>query len=530
MQNNIYTNWSKFGILILIFFLWGFVAASLGVIIPFCKIYFKLDQVESQALGTSFYGAYFIGSYLLFLVSYIIKKEFLITFGYKQSLILGLFLSSIGSFLLYLFCSNPYIKYEYILLGFFIIGLGFSLQQIIANHLVLLLGSSQNASSRLSLAGGVNSFGTLIGPLIVSYLLFQLQSTTNQNWSIDNIRILFIFLVVLFIFSATLLSFLELPKIINVVINERPYKALIILNIIGFFFLLILFSPYLSIVTPISKLNYSLLCFFVLIFCIIYILKSIKKNIIGWGAMGYPNLVYGMFAIFIYVGFEVTIDNNLGAILKIKEFGNYQENQISNFISLYWGSLMIGRWTGSITVFNIKNKVRILLSIIIPILAFILILCIFYIKSYNIQDYYYYLYFILPFILIYILPIFNVAKLLMAVSILASLFLIFAIFIPFSLNYYFIIAVGLCCSIMWPCIFTIALRNLGNLSEQGSSFLIMMILGGAVIPVLQGGVIDLDLNTSFTILNKSYTQWSLLVPLFCSLFLFWYSVKSLKFN
>ena len=79
-----------------------------------------------------------------------------------------------------------------------------------------------------------------------------------------------------------------------------------------------------------------------------------KKNPLGWGAMKYPQLILGMLAIFVYVGVEVTIQSNMGALLNTPEFGNIDEAQNSRFISLYWGSLMIGRWTGAISVFNLK--------------------------------------------------------------------------------------------------------------------------------------------------------------------------------
>ena len=70
--------------------------------------------------------------------------------------------------------------------------------------------------------------------------------------------------------------------------------------------------------------------------------------------MKYPQLVLGMLGIFVYVGVEVTIVSNLSELLKQPDFGGYQSSQAAPFISMYWGSLMIGRWTGSISVFNFK--------------------------------------------------------------------------------------------------------------------------------------------------------------------------------
>ena len=59
-----------------------------------------------------------------------------------------------------------------------------------------------------------------------------------------------------------------------------------------------------------------------------------------------------MLAIFTYVGVEVTIQSNLGALLKTPDFGAISEANNSHFIAMYWGSLMIGRWLGAIAVFK----------------------------------------------------------------------------------------------------------------------------------------------------------------------------------
>src|SRR5690606_27266937 len=75
-----------------------------------------------------------------------------------------------------------------------------------------------------------------------------------------------------------------------------------------------------------------------------------RKNSAGWGAMQYPQLVLGMLAIFVYVGVEVAIGSNLGELLKQEEFGGLQASEATPYIAMYWGSLMIGRWAGSIMV------------------------------------------------------------------------------------------------------------------------------------------------------------------------------------
>ena len=63
--------------LVTVFFFWGFIAASNGVFIPFCKSYFHLDQFQSQLIDFAFYGAYYIGALLLFIVSGYAKMDIL---------------------------------------------------------------------------------------------------------------------------------------------------------------------------------------------------------------------------------------------------------------------------------------------------------------------------------------------------------------------------------------------------------------------------------------------------------------------
>src|SRR5690606_30679874 len=85
------------------------------------------------------------------------------------------------------------------------------------------------------------------------------------------------------------------------------------------------------------------------------------------------------------------------------------------------------------------------------------------------------------------------------------------------ISVYAFISVGLFCSTLWPCIFTLAIAGLGKHTNQGSSFLIMMIMGGGIISLLQGYVADNDLLG---------IQWSYLVGVACFVYLAYYAVKS----
>ena len=97
---NTKNNASALTTLVTVFFFWGFIAASNGVFIPFCKTYFNIDQFQSQLVDFAFYGAYYIGALLLFIVSSGLKKDVLNNWGYKSGIIYGLLVSSLGAFLM----------------------------------------------------------------------------------------------------------------------------------------------------------------------------------------------------------------------------------------------------------------------------------------------------------------------------------------------------------------------------------------------------------------------------------------------
>ena len=127
---NTKNNASALTTLVTVFFFWGFIAASNGVFIPFCKTYFNIDQFQSQLVDFAFYGAYYIGALLLFIVSSGLKKDVLNNWGYKSGIIYGLLVSSLGAFLMYPFIDGAQqgdtVVFYLVLLGLFIVGLGFS--------------------------------------------------------------------------------------------------------------------------------------------------------------------------------------------------------------------------------------------------------------------------------------------------------------------------------------------------------------------------------------------------------------------
>jgi FHS family L-fucose permease-like MFS transporter len=225
---------------------------------------------------------------------------------------------------------------------------------------------------------------------------------------------------------------------------------------------------------------------------LLFSLGKAKKKPPGWGAMQYPQLVLGMLAIFTYVGVEVTISSNLSELLKQPDFGGYSSAQAAPFISVYWGSLMIGRWTGSIKIFEPSAMWRTVLLFLVPAVAFLVVLGVNAVADNDMTPFYWYIVCVFIQALAFYATRDKPAQTLLVFSLLGIVFMLAGILTTGQLATYAFLSGGLFCSIMWPCIFVLAIAGLGKYTSQGSAFLIMMILGGAIIPPIQGKLADIQ--------------------------------------
>jgi FHS family L-fucose permease-like MFS transporter len=225
-----------------------------------------------------------------------------------------------------------------------------------------------------------------------------------------------------------------------------------------------------------------------------------KKQKKGWGAMQYPQLTLGMLAIFVYVGVEVAIGSNLGELLKQKEFGAYSSSQIAPFIAMFWGSLMIGRWAGAINAFNLERSTKQILRFIVPLIAFGVVLGFTSIAGYDVTPLYWYILCVLVQIGAFYLTNDKPALTLGVFGILGIISMVIGLTTTGTIAVYAFLSGGLFCSIMWPAIFSLSLAGLGKYQSQGSAFLVMMILGGAIIPPIQGKLSDvIGIQESFVV-------------------------------
>jgi len=120
------SNQSALFTLITVFFFWGFIGASNGVFIPFCKAKFGLDQFQSQLIDFAFYGAYYIGALFLFVMSSSLNKDILNDWGFKKGIINGLIISTFGAVFMIFAVSQG--SYPLMLGALFIGAIGFLLQ------------------------------------------------------------------------------------------------------------------------------------------------------------------------------------------------------------------------------------------------------------------------------------------------------------------------------------------------------------------------------------------------------------------
>lgn len=448
--------------LISVFFFWGFVAAGNDILIPVFKAKFQMEQWQSMLISFIFYIGYTVGSVIYLYISTILKKDVLQLIGYKKGIALGLLISAVGAFLF--LPAALLVSYPITLLALFIVALGFSLQQTAANPLAVFLGDPKDGNKRLSLAGGVNNVGTTIAPFILSYAIFGSSGAevVAANIDIGAVKVPYLVLCAAFVLAAILFYTSRIPE-------------------------------------PKVDENADV---------------SDSKS-----ALKFPQLKWGMLAIFLYVGVEVSTGANLGEFMKV-ELG-YEEHKIAPFVGLFWASLMIGRWSSAADAFSLSDTFRNILRIVLPFVAFGIFISALFISKTPIQNFLYYT----PLILILIAANFmskgNAAKQLLIYSILGALALIIGMLLPNAHHSVFaFMAVGLFCSTLWPCVFTLAVDKLGNAATQGSSYLVMMIMGGGIISMLQAGIADFGLGI----------RYSYIVGVLCFAYLAWYAFKAEKWT
>jgi FHS family L-fucose permease-like MFS transporter len=210
----------------------------------------------------------------------------------------------------------------------------------------------------------------------------------------------------------------------------------------------------------------------------------------------HPNLVFGAIGIFVYVGGEVAIGSSIANYLALDNIGGFISSAsipdaairyraalavAARYISLYWLGAMIGRFIGSALLQKIKP-----------------------------------------------------GKLLALAAIMAGLLVTISVTTSGHTAMWSILAVGLFNSIMFPCIFTMGIAELGPLTGDGSGILNMAIVGGAIIPWIVGKAADLINRSYYPTMSQGETSWgqgihyALIVAVFCYLYILFFAVSGSK--
>lgn len=445
-----------FAIMTSLFFLWGFMTVFNDILIPRFKEAFTLDFFRAMLVQFAFFGAYFVGALIYFIIS-MLQGDPIAKMGYKNGVVVGLLISATGSALFWPAASLS--SYPLFLGALFVVGLGFAMLQIAANPYVTILGPEMTASSRLNLAQGFNSFGTTTGPLIGGYLIFEYFAKTGAHGA-DSVKMPYLGFCLVFVALAVVFFFIHLPHI-----GEG----------------------------------------------------KIEK---GGGALRYPHVKLGILAIFAYVGAEVAVGSAIISFLALPEIAGFKEVEASKYVAIFWGGLMIGRFMGAVELSEMRNERKQVLMIIIPLVAFLFLWAakscpIQYLQSHSFgefaslwaqqfqQDWSVFRNY-LPFIglcwLLFRLGQALAGRTLTIFALTAVALLAIAILVGGKLAMWCVVAVGLFSSIGWSNTFSLAIEGIGPHKSQASSLLVMAILGGAILPPVQGWVADqLSLQVSFLI-------------------------------
>lgn len=454
-----------------LFFMWGFITSMNDILIPYLKKVFELSYFQVMLVQSFFFGAYFVCSLVYFIIS-ARTGDPIARIGYKKGIITGLLIAAVGCLMFYPAANLK--MYGYFLFALFVLGVGFTLLQITANPYVAILGKPETASSRLNLSQALNSLGHTTAPIIGGYLVFTFftkfgkpllnkagqQVTTDLGLTLTatSVQLPYLVFAGLFIILALVISLARLPKFSETTTMEK-----------------------------------------------------------GAGALQFPHVRLGMLAIFLYVGAEVSIGSVF--INYLKELRDFPEVMAKSFLAFYWGGAMIGRFLGAISLSDEQNQAKKVLGMIVTsaaVFAFI------YLAVYleNGMDFK----MIAPFMIFLVLNLiaFRFGRSLPNRTMTVFAFVIIGLLATALLSHgvmamWPIIAIGLFNSIMWSNIFTLTIRNLGKYTSQASSLLVMMILGGAVIPPLQGKVADLV-----------GIHYSYFVPAISYIYLAWYGWKGYK--
>ncbi|MBM4172612.1 MAG: sugar MFS transporter [Ignavibacteria bacterium] len=465
-------------ILTSLFFMWGFITCLNDILIPHLKAIFTLNYTQVMLIQFSFFTAYAIVS----LPSGMLVEKL----GYKNGIVIGLVTAGIGCLLFY--PAAGYQSYIMFLVALFILAAGITLLQVAANPYVAILGKPETSSSRLTLTQAFNSLGTTVAPIFGSVLILSVAVKTSEE------------------LGKLSQSELTAYKLMEASTVQVPYLGLAFaLFIIAAIFAIIKLPK-----VEASALNSS------------GENESSSNNKSAWQ---YKHLVLGAVAIFVYVGGEVSIGSFLVNYLGEPFIAGLKESEAGKYVALYWGGAMIGRFFGSITMSGMTDKKKKnIYSGLVILLA--LVLALYVTEEYqnfglftfqNFSKTLTFMLFVIINLAAFNLAMPNPGRTLGVLAMVAGTLVIISMLTFGAVAMWTILAVGLFNSIMFPTIFTLAITGLGKHTGQGSGILCTAIVGGALLPVIQGFFADnIGIHHAF------------FIPVLCYVYIMYYGFKGHK--
>lgn len=400
----------------------------------------------------------FFGAYFIVSFTYFVisvtKGDPISRVGYKNGIIIGLCVTALGCLLF--FPAADFQSYAFFLTALFILASGITILQIAANPYVAILGRPEGASARLNLTQAFNSFGTTIAPLIGGYLIFEATNVSETSGA-EPVKLPYVALAGALVLMAVLFKVFDLPKVAGDQDSDTTSTS---------------------------------------------------------GALKYRHLLLGTICIFAYVGGEVTVGSALINFIKLPEIAGFNEATASQYLAFFWGGAMVGRFFGAVALSEFsKNYYK---YTIIGLIAFMSFATVYSLYDLHIALIALALIGLNVFVLV--LGRFIPSRTLGLFALCVILLLLITLFGQGYLAMWAVIAIGLFNSVMFPTIFALAIKGLGKYTSQGSSLLVMAIVGGAVIPPLQGLMADIT----------NSVQLSFIVPLFCYVYIAYYGFAGYK--